>query len=752
MSDSHPRPRRPAPHPGRGDEPLNDLHREVIETLDLPVARFLPDGRLTFLNDAACRLVGQSREALLGRSFLEFVPAEYREATLAHLASLEPEAPLGSHRQPVLLPGGGVRWMEWTNRALFDEKGRAVELQGWGRDVTAQVAEEDARREAEERFRTVFEHAALGIAVVDLGGRIVEANPALATILGASPEALCGRHYAEFTDPEGLAAEQALFQELLDGARDGYRIDKQYRTVSGDIRWGRLAVSLLRAPDGTPRFMIGLVEDVTARRDAEAALRESEAKYRHLFETMAQGVVYQDARGRILAVNPAAEAILGGSLAELRGRTPEDPRWMAVREDGTPFPGTEHPAAVALRTGRGVRGVILGVWNPREECRRWLRVHAVPKFRPGEPAPHEVYTVFEDLTERRALEDRLRREVELREVLLETSPAFFLVLEPDTRVRLMNRAFLEATGYGREEVEGTLFLSSLIAPEEWAEVQGILDHAAATGEPAAGENRLRTRDGRHLRVEWAGRPVRDADGAVRNFFAFGVDVTERRRSEERLRRYQAQLRALASELAQVEERERRRFATELHDAVGQVLALARLKLGAARQDRADPALEEVDALLESAVRQTRSLTFDLSPPVLHELGLLPAVEWLLEEVGRGHGVATSLNARGFEEGGDEATRLLAFRVLQELVTNALKHGEPRRVRVSLAVRENRLVLEVRDDGAGLPPGRSRPTSRGFGLFSIRERLRPLGGRLRLSSVPGRGTLATVTIPLERPAG
>ena len=113
---------------------------------------------------------------------------------------------------------------------------------------------------------------------------------------------------------------------------------------------------------------------------AEEALEQSEREHRTLFETMAQGVVYQDASGRITAANPAAERILGLTLDQMQGRTSMDPRWRAIHPDGSDFPGDTHPAMVALRTGREVRNVVMGVFNPRTEAYTWININAVPQF------------------------------------------------------------------------------------------------------------------------------------------------------------------------------------------------------------------------------------------------------------------------------------------------------------------------------------------------------------------------------------
>jgi PAS domain S-box-containing protein len=130
--------------------------------------------------------------------------------------------------------------------------------------------------------------------------------------------------------------------------------------------------------------------------------------HRVLFEAAPYGIVIQDGAGAILNANPAAERCLGLSLDQLQGRTSIDPRWKAVREDGSPFPGEFHPAMQSLRTGQPTEGVVMGVFNPRLEQTNWIEISAVPMSRPGESRPFQVFTMFADITRRKRAEEKLQ--------------------------------------------------------------------------------------------------------------------------------------------------------------------------------------------------------------------------------------------------------------------------------------------------------------------------------------------------------
>jgi PAS domain S-box-containing protein len=155
----------------------------------------------------------------------------------------------------------------------------------------------------------------------------------------------------------------------------------------------------VRAQNGELIYRIGTHQDITERKQAEAALRISAEQYHALFETTQQGVLVQDAQGRVTNANPAAQRIFGLSLAELCGRTFLDPPWKAIREDGSAFPAETHPAVLALRTGQPVRDVIMGIYHPQTASYRWTKFNAIPQFISGEANPYQVNITLDDITE-----------------------------------------------------------------------------------------------------------------------------------------------------------------------------------------------------------------------------------------------------------------------------------------------------------------------------------------------------------------
>lgn len=187
--------------------------------------------------------------------------------------------------------------------------------------------------------------------------------------------------------------------------------------------------------EGNSGYCRSMMIDVTERKNAEDVLRISESKYRTLFETMATGVIFQDSQGDIIYANPAAKSIFGITFDQMKGIISKDHYLQAINEDGTDFQGENHPSIVALKTGKKVNDVVIGVFNVKKEEYRWINFNAVPRFRQGENKPYQVHTTFEDITERKNFEE-LRLENERFLSTNSTRSEFFAILSHELRTPL----------------------------------------------------------------------------------------------------------------------------------------------------------------------------------------------------------------------------------------------------------------------------------------------------------------------------
>jgi PAS domain S-box-containing protein len=387
--------------------------------------------------------------------------------------------------------------------------------------------------------------------------------------------------------------------------------------------------------------------DITERKKFEEALRQSEERYRLLAETMLQGVVHQDGEGKIIAMNPAAEQILGKSREEFLGSSSVEEARHTIRQNGEPFPGMEHPAMVALRTCHQVRGVVMGVFNPKVGDYRWIMIDAIPVCHPGETRPSEVYTVFEDITERRQAEEALRR--------------------------------------SRDELE--------------------------------------------IRVQERTRDLGTAN---------------------------EELRHLSSRLMSAQEEERKRFAAEIHDAIGSCLSAIKFKVEAAVQQIGETApgttesLNTIIPVVQESINECRRIQMDLRPAMLDDLGLLPTLSWFCRRFQTIYsGIRVEQEIAIQENDIPQMLKIVVFRIIQEAMNNIAKHSRANLVSLSLNGDGKKIELAITDNGTGfdvenmLPQDRS---SRGLGLESMRERADLSGGSFTIQSARGKGTVIRASWP------
>ncbi|HEY9072682.1 MAG TPA: PAS domain S-box protein, partial [Desulfobaccales bacterium] len=306
--------------------------------------------------------------------------------------------------------------------------------------------------------------------------------------------------------------------------------------------------------------------------------------------------------------------------------------------------------------------------------------------------------------------------------IFEGSTIGIALVDKEGRIVESNPALQELLGQSQDELRQKEFTEFVPPPEADRCKEYYQQWVAGNRQPYHEEKQYKSKDGS---LAWGHLSVSPFRGAgTEGEFAIGMlaDISNQKEAEAEIRNYQQKLRSVALELSLTEERERRRLATDLHDHVGQILALAQIKLGALRESVSSSLvspLEEVRQLLEQTIRYTRSLTFELSPPILYDLGFEAAVEWLAELLQEQYGIRLKVAADRSAKPLSDEIKVLLFQLVRELLVSVAQRAKVDNIAVLISRNGSNMQIKIDSDGAGPPLGLEPPTPNGLELFSIR---------------------------------
>ncbi len=596
-----------------------------------------------------------------------------------------------------------------------------------------------------------------------LDGTITSWNQSAERMFGFKAEEAVGQHITLIVPWERRSEEEDILRRLARGERV-----EHFETVRRRKDGSYLDVSLTISPvrDGAGRITgaSNVARDVSERKRTEVALRESEERFRAIFETTPGCVKLVSSDGTLLQMNrPGLQMVGARSADEVVGRNVYD---LIAPEDRDRFKAFNESIC------RGEQGSLQFDIVGLEGKRRNMETHAAPLRNKDQTLIHLAVTA--DISERKQAEELLRTSEERFRALVNASSDVVYRMSPDwSEMReLDGRDFIADKGKTRKD-----WLNEYIHPDDQAIVLRTIREAVRTKSMFELEHRVRRTDGTLGWTNSRAVPLLNINGEILEWFGAASDVTARKEAEENFRKLAQtldaevrvrtreleeqsnQVRELSWRLLRSQDEERRHIARELHDSAGQTLTVLGMSLAQLVQKtgRNAPELareaEQIQETVQQLHREIRTTSYLLHPPLLDESGLSSAISWYLEGLLERSGLEIQLDISKEFGRVPRDMELVIFRLVQECLTNIHRHSQSETASIRIARESNQIILDIRDQGKGMSPERLAEIQSGrsgVGIGGMRERLRQFQGTMNVES-DSCGTRIFATIPLLKDA-
>ncbi|MBN1975388.1 MAG: PAS domain S-box protein [Sedimentisphaerales bacterium] len=617
------------------------------------------------------------------------------------------------------------------------------------RDITNRKHTENILRKNEQMLRSIIDHSIEMFYIHDTDHQLTYVSPQCMTIFGYTPEEMMVNWTTLVTDNRINVKGFELTEKAIKTGRKQKPYLLEIKRKDGNLKIVEIDESPLKDNKGKVTAVTGALRDITESKHVEDALQKSEEKFRDLAE-QSPNMIFINKKGKVVYANKRSSEIMGYERDEFYSNDFNFLNLIAP----------ESIEKIKSAFNRHLNEQEVEPYEYTLVTKDGKRIEAIITTKMIEyEGAKSILGIVTDITERKKAEDELRdHEARYRGLFDNASDAIFL-MDFDKFIECNNKT-LEIYNCTSEQIIGKTpyeYFSPEFQPDGRKSREKALEkiNLAQSGQHQFFEWRHLKYDGTPFDAEIYLNPIELAGKIY--IQAVVRDITSRKKAEENILRYQEQLKSLASQLTLTEEKERYRIATELHDHISQYLAVSRIKLdeilhsSSSAEER--KIIKQINQWLNHAMEESRTLTFDLSSPILHELGFERAVAaWLEDEIQRKHKIETEFLSDQLPKPLDDDICVLLFRNVREILFNIIKHAHAGKVKVSVITVNGNIQVKVEDDGVGFDPAEVAATAAiksKFGLFSIRERLEHFGGHMEIDSSPGKGCRITLLAPLKK---
>jgi len=683
-------------------------------------------GIILDVNTALCRIYGYSRTELIGKSasilFPPSPPGNFRPNREEFFDGKTQERELDT-----------IDSQRKVHRVIFHE--RAIPLPD-GRtgicsvvdDITTRRRMEDSIRKSEEKFSKAFKNAPLlfGIARLDTGA-YVDVNDKFIAASGYSREEIIGKSSLEI----GLVTEETR-QIIWDALQEhGSVAGRELQIYRKD---GQIVPCLYQGEliefDGQAHIL-SIAIDISEQKKAEMALRESEEKFRGIFESIGTGVVYLTIAGKIIDINPALESMFNVHKQDVLGKY--------VQELAPQVATGKELDRILESIDKNIKGISMRSFHFTTEDQRYFEISAFHN-----PTKTMLTCVMTDLTEWKKAETERASLYNRQQSLLGAIPDIVMEVDKQFIYRWANEAGIQFFGtdvLGKKAsayFKGKQNTFSLLKPLLQGEQESVYV-----------ESWQKRQDGvSRLLGLWC-RGLKQPDGTTRGYLSTARDITEQKEKEQALKASHEEYQRLHVALENVREEERGRLAREIHDELGQSLTAVKIELNRIKAEFNSAVILQEElaksiTLVDNVITSVRSISYELHPQILDDLGFTAAVEWYIGEFTKRTQIRCKVKAD--EVNFNKQTGINLFRIVQEAFTNIARHSQAQHVTVTMKRLRTSYRIIIRDDGRGIPH-RTLQSQHTLGMLSMKERTKIIHGTFSISSRRHYGTTITISVPL-----
>ncbi len=712
-----------------------ERYKTLVEQQSEMITRWKPDGTFTYVNDVYCNFFGKSRKELIGKRYIPQMPVEDLERFSKFFSSLNKNNPVGHFTHRVLKNDGEVRWLRWTDTAIFDEDGNISEYQTVGRDITARKRAEVALKESEQQLQMIFDNAPIGMALTDLDKNFLKVNKAYCDIVGYSKNELLAMTFEDITHPDDLNIENEVINHSIKGSGTNFHFEKRYIHKNGKTVYVELRLNLLRDSAGKPYQQIAQVVDITDRIESEQKLKQSQARLAAVLNNLPNVAIYEFGDDMNF-VSENIMDILGYSADEFMDDKMLFSKLM-LPEDIEVY--DKNVIDWKKNGSKGVLSSTFRIYNSKKEI-IWLEDHMF-EVSPENGKPY-FSGIMIDITEQKKTELKIQETETKLSAILKHLPKV-VIYQSGLGHDFISGNIAEMIGYTPEEIlKSKYFFGNIIHPDDIPAVKEAISvwNRKNTDETLNLEFRVMKKTGEYIWIE--DHMFRVKVNENKSYLSgILIDITARKQAEDKI----------SQSL-----REKELLLKEIHHRVKNnlqvVSSLLKLQSGYVKDENS------LDVLIDS---QNRVRSMALVHQKLYqskdfsEIDLSEYIKQLCDHLitvfkTSADNIKITVRSENMNLSIDYA--IPCGLILNELISNSLKYAFPDGKKGEIIIELNKnsegiYIISLSDNGIGFPKNIDYRNTKSLGLQLVNTLVGQIDGNIILEN--NTGTKYTITFPPQK---